>query len=127
MRRSWARGPGRVTTGLLSAEVYLKDNRLLPRGFDKRVAPEDVAVRGQRSTIRTLGAAKIACATSSTSPGRRSVHDRSPTLVSDHRIPVGGQPPRHDAAEPRRFVTYYEAMASSSAVMLSRATGEKAE
>jgi hypothetical protein len=36
-----------VTTGLLSAVDYLKDNRLLPRGFDKKDAPADIAVHGQ--------------------------------------------------------------------------------
>ena len=40
-------GPdGAVTTGLLRAVRYLKDNRLLPRGFDKRTAEPDVAVHG---------------------------------------------------------------------------------
>jgi hypothetical protein len=38
---------GQVTTGLLSAVDYLKDNRLLPRGFDKKDAPADIAVHGQ--------------------------------------------------------------------------------
>ncbi|MBM4372197.1 MAG: cytochrome c [Deltaproteobacteria bacterium] len=38
---------GRVTTGLLTATQYLKDNRLLPEGFDKASAPEEVAVRGR--------------------------------------------------------------------------------
>jgi hypothetical protein len=37
---------GRVTTGLLTAVRYLKDNRLLPRGFAKGSAPADIAVRG---------------------------------------------------------------------------------
>jgi hypothetical protein len=37
---------GRVTTGLLRGVGYVKDNRLLPRGFDKTTASEDVAVRG---------------------------------------------------------------------------------
>jgi hypothetical protein len=37
---------GRVTTGLLFGVRYLKDNRLLPRGFEKANAPDDVAVRG---------------------------------------------------------------------------------
>ncbi|HXK59154.1 MAG TPA: hypothetical protein PLP42_04600 [Acidobacteriota bacterium] len=37
---------GAVTTGLLKAIRYLKDNRILPQGFDKNTAPADVAVHG---------------------------------------------------------------------------------
>jgi len=37
---------GRVTTVLLAASQYLKDNRLLPLGFDKTTAAPDIAVRG---------------------------------------------------------------------------------
>lgn len=36
----------RVTTGLLSAVGYLKDNRLLPEGFDKATADAQIAVHG---------------------------------------------------------------------------------
>jgi hypothetical protein len=38
---------GEVTTGLLAAVGYLKDNRLLPHGFDKVTATADVAVHGE--------------------------------------------------------------------------------
>ena len=37
---------GDVTTGLLRGVRYIKDNRLLPEGFDKRSVTEDIAVRG---------------------------------------------------------------------------------
>jgi hypothetical protein len=37
---------GKVTTGLLHAVGYLKDNRLLPHGFDKATAIQDIAVTG---------------------------------------------------------------------------------
>ncbi len=37
---------GKVTTGLLFGARYIKDNRLLPRGFDKASASPDVAVHG---------------------------------------------------------------------------------
>ena len=40
---------GAVTTGLLKAVRYGKDNRLLPRGFDKSTAPPDAAVHGDAS------------------------------------------------------------------------------
>jgi hypothetical protein len=36
-----------VTTGLLHGVRYVKDNRLLPRGFDKSTAGPDVAVQGR--------------------------------------------------------------------------------
>jgi hypothetical protein len=40
-------GPtGAVTTGLLTATHYVKDNRLLPLGFDKASASQEVAVHG---------------------------------------------------------------------------------
>ena len=38
---------GAVTTGLLWGVEYVKDNRLLPRGFDKATASDDVAVKGE--------------------------------------------------------------------------------
>jgi hypothetical protein len=38
---------GVVTTGLLNATTYPKDNRLLPAGFDKYTAPGDIAVQGK--------------------------------------------------------------------------------
>jgi hypothetical protein len=37
---------GKVTTTLLRGAVYLKDNRLLPDGFDKESVNHDIAVRG---------------------------------------------------------------------------------
>ena len=37
---------GQVTTGLTAATGYLKDNRLLPSGFQKQTASQDIAVIG---------------------------------------------------------------------------------
>ncbi|HEX8031874.1 MAG TPA: hypothetical protein VF491_25585 [Vicinamibacterales bacterium] len=45
---------GRPTTGLLSAVKYLKDNRLLPRGFDKQTASSDIGVVGDAGADATF-------------------------------------------------------------------------
>jgi len=41
---------GTPTTGLLQAVGYIKDNRLLPRGFDKVTAAADIAVHGEAAS-----------------------------------------------------------------------------
>jgi len=42
----FANTDGQVTTTLLRGSEYLKDNRLLPAGFDKSTAEEEIAVKG---------------------------------------------------------------------------------
>jgi hypothetical protein len=48
---------GDVTTGLMRASAYRKDNRLLPLGFEKGAPYEDIAVRGEaRDDVNFLDA-----------------------------------------------------------------------
>ena len=113
---------GLPTTGLLSAVRYLKDNRLLPRGFDKRTAAAEIGVYG--------GAAGDADFTGGGDRVR-------------YRVPVPGDGPyraevellyqsiayrwahnleRYDAPEPARFLRYYNAGASGSSVVVATAS-----
>ena len=109
------------TTGLLTATQYLKDNRLLPRGFDKMTADPQIGVYGN-----ALQDADFA-------GGGDRVRYRVP-------VPAGGpftveaelvyQPigyrwahnlERYDAPEPKRFVNYYNSMSEASSVVVARA------
>jgi len=114
---------GAVTTGLLSAVGYLKDNRLLPHGFDKQTAPADIAVQGSArddpsfdahgDRVRYLVEIGSACRPLQVSVelwyqpvGYRWAHNLT----------------AYDAPEPRRFTTWFEAMAPASALQLAAAS-----
>ncbi|HXI29302.1 MAG TPA: hypothetical protein VNG89_12780 [Vicinamibacterales bacterium] len=116
---------GAVTTGLLTGVRYLKDNRLLPRGFDKQSAERDIAVEGAAATDPDF-----------TAPGDRVAYRvpiagaQGPFRVDAELVyqPIGyrwaSNLKNYDkAAEPRRFTTYYDEMAASSATVLARSTG----
>lgn len=111
---------GAPTTGLLQATQYLKDNRLLPRGFDKQSAAPEIAVHGAAAADGDF-----------TGDGDR-VRYRIP-LVDPARVevelrfqPIGYRwaqnlaPYRAD--ETRKFVGYYNALATASSVAVSRAS-----
>jgi hypothetical protein len=115
---------GRVTTGLLTATRYLKDNRLLPRGFDKRTAEPDIAVHG--------GALEDPDFTAAFDRVRYSVAvgDAEGPFTVDAELlyqPIGFRwaqnLKRYDAPEPRRFTGYFDAMAAASSTALARVHG----
>ncbi len=114
---------GHVTTGLLSGVTYLKDNRLLPRGFDKRTADPDIAVHGG-----ALDDADFAGGSDRTRYSVSVAGARGPFVVEAELLyqPIGFRwannlKPYAAAAEPKRFVGYYDEMASASATTLARA------
>jgi len=114
---------GGVTTGLLQATGYLKDNRLLPKGFDKKTADADVAVHG--------GAADDADFTAGSDRIRYRMPVGSavgPFSVSVELMyqPIGfrwaNNLKKYDAPEPRRFTSYYDSMSAASATILAYAS-----
>jgi hypothetical protein len=113
---------GLPTTGLLQATQYLKDNRLLPRGFDKRTAPREIGVIGAAHADEDF-----------TSDGDRIRYrvpvDTSQTVTVEIELrfqPIGYRWARnlaaYDAPETRKFVGYYDSLASSSSVVVARAS-----
>jgi hypothetical protein len=112
---------GHVTTGLLSAIGYLKDNRLLPSGFDKASAEKDIQVVGNAaddpnftekgSVVRysvavdpALGPFHVEAELWYEPIGFRWAHNLGP----------------YPAQEPQRLVNYYESLASAAAVILAK-------
>ena len=112
---------GAVTTGLLNGVRYLKDNRLIPHGFDKKSAGQDIAVIGSAADdpgftdaghrIRykvALGAAQ----------GPFHIE------VELWYQPIGyrwaNNLKAYAAAEPRRFTNYFDAMSNGAGVILAR-------
>jgi hypothetical protein len=113
---------GGVTTGLLNAVRYVKDNRLLPRGFDKRTADADIAVAGGALEDGDFigGADRVRY---SIEPGEAAGPFRVEAELCYQPIAYrwAMNLKHYDADEPRRFTGYYEAMAASSMVILAHA------
>lgn len=112
---------GAVTTGLLTGVRYLKDNRLLPRGFDKATAGADIAVHGGAASDEDFLAAgdRTRFAVPVTGDGPL-------TVTAALRYQSIGYRWAHNlrqrpAPETDRFVRYYESMSEATTEWLARA------
>jgi hypothetical protein len=112
---------GAPTTGLLTAVGYLKDNRLLPRGFDKATADSEIRVVG--------GAIDDVDFTGGGDRIRYSVEVSAAEGPFQIDVEVRFQPigfrwaqnlKPYTTPETQRFTGYYEAMASASSEVLAR-------
>jgi hypothetical protein len=113
---------GRPTTGLLSAVRYLKDNRLLPRGFDKRTADKEIGVYGAAADDPDFGSGgdrvRYRVPASGSGPYRVDVELRYQAIA--YRWAHNLEP--YQAPEPVRFVGYYKAAAAASSVIVATAS-----
>jgi hypothetical protein len=112
---------GVVTTGIVSGLDYVKDTRILPRGFDKRTASRDIAVIGDAAS----------------DPAFVGGSDRTRYRIDVARSegpfrivaelwyqPIGFRWAHNlrlrPARETDRFVSYFESMADVSGTVLAR-------
>jgi hypothetical protein len=112
---------GAVTTGLLTGVRYSKDNRLLPLGFDPATAGDDIAVRGAAAQDPDFrgGSDRIRYEVAVEADG--AVDLEAELLYQPVGYRWAENLRAYKAAETARFVSYYEAMAASSATPLARA------
>ena len=112
---------GVPTTGLLLGTRYVKDNRLLPRGFEKSTAPADVAVQGAATADADFraGGDRVRYAidvAKAQGPVTIEAEIRFQTISFRWARNLAA----YDAAETKRFASYYDAMAQGSSIALGR-------
>ena len=119
---------GAVTTGLLRGTAYLKDNRLLPRGFDKATAEPDIAVRGPAADDDDFVAGGdrityVVDVAGRPGPFQIDLELRFQTIA--FRWAENLRP--YQADETRRFTSFYEEMSDASSIVLASATARVRE
>jgi hypothetical protein len=112
---------GAVTTGLLRGVRFVKDNRLLPRGFDKAAAASEIRVRGAAATDGDFDDAGDRIryrvdVSGATGPFQVEVALLYQSIAYRwaHNLAA------YQAAETRRFVGLYESMSEVAATALAR-------
>jgi len=110
------------TTGLLTATQYLKDNRLLPRGFDKATAAAEIGVYGSAARDPDFAGAgdRVRYLVKVPSSGPYTVEAELRYQSIGYRWAHNLE--KYDAPEPRRFVSYYNATSSGSSVVVTTGT-----
>ena len=110
------------TTGLLSAVRFIKDNRLLPNGFNKNSVDQDITPQGDAMNDNDFGAGGDRIRYSipvGSAQGPFQVEAELWFQPISYRWASNLKP--YAAMEPQRFTGYYETMSSGSGVMLARA------
>src|SRR5262249_24497493 len=112
-----------VTTTLLSAVRYIKDNRLLPRGFDKSSADKDIAVIGAAADDTDfVGGSDHVRYSTATGDAQGPFQIEAELLYQPIAYRWSANLKGYDTVETKRFGGYYDAMSSVSAVRISSQT-----
>jgi hypothetical protein len=110
------------TTSLLSGQRYIKDNRLLPPGFDKTTASADIAVRGDAVADVSFGAGGDRVRYDiDVAVGTGPLQVQAELLFQSVGFRWAQNLAKFDAPEPKAFVSYYNSTAAQSAVQIAAA------
>jgi hypothetical protein len=114
---------GKVTTGLLRGVTYAKDNRLLPRGFDKASADAEVAVHGDALQDQDFvaGGDRVRYRVDLGRAPAGAVHVKAELMYQAVGYRWAENLRAYDAPEIQRFVRYYSETIAGTSVSLAHA------
>jgi hypothetical protein len=111
---------GEVTTILLRGAGYLKDNRLLPSGFDKSAVDADIAVHGAALEDEDFaGGGDQVQYTIDLGDAQGPFTVTAELLYQSIGYRWADNLRGYDASEPARFIDYYEQVANQPVVVAS--------
>jgi hypothetical protein len=117
---------GNVTTGLITAVGYLKDNRLLPSGFEKSSALKDIAVVGDAAQDPDFtDKGSIVRYSAAVDPSLGPFHIEAELWYEPIGFRWAHNLAPYQAQETQRMVSYYDSLASVAAVILARTEATK--
>jgi hypothetical protein len=117
---------GNVTTGLITAVGYLKDNRLLPSGFEKSSALKDIAVVGDAAQDPDFtDKGSIVRYSAAVDPSSGPFHIEAELWYEPIGFRWAHNLASYQAQETQRMVSYYDSLASVAAVILARTEATK--
>lgn len=112
---------GHVTTGLAAAVGYLKDNRILPKGFSKQNASWDIAVVGGAADDPNFtDAGDLERYSVSLGKAEGPYHIEAELWYQPIGFRWAHNLEPYKASEPQRFVGYFNSNPGSTAVVLAR-------
>lgn len=117
---------GEVTTTLLRGSGYLKDNRMLPSGFDKSTAEADIAVYGSALEDEDFGGGNdqiLYVVDVGDAEGPYSL--RAELLYQSIGYRWAENLRQYDAPEPARFIRYYDQIDNQPIIVATTETEVK--
>jgi hypothetical protein len=112
---------GHVTTGLITAVGYLKDNRLLPSGFDKNSAEKDIQVVGDAAQDPNFtDKGSVVRYSAPIDPASGPFHIEAELWYEPIGFRWAHNLAPYQAEEPQRLVRYYDSLASGAAIVLAK-------
>ncbi|MEI9813960.1 MAG: hypothetical protein WDO18_15535 [Acidobacteriota bacterium] len=117
---------GKPTTGLLQALRYEKDNRMLPKGFDKKTADDEVGVKGTAAQdTNFVGGGDRVGYSVAVGNAQGPFQIEAELYFQPISFRWAENLKKYDAFEPKRMVGYYQSMSSGSAVVIAKVSATR--